>query len=99
AAGDGAEVRAGARGAAPRDRRGGAPGLLRAGLMRWAGFESAAGALGTQARARLEQHGFVLLGTVRRDGTPRISPVEVHLVGGELMLALIAGSLKARDVE
>lgn len=66
--------------------------------MRWAAFEAAAGALATQARALLEQHGFVLLGTIRPDGTPRISPVEVHLVGGELMLALIAGSLKARDV-
>jgi Pyridoxamine 5'-phosphate oxidase len=65
----------------------------------WAGFEAAAGDLGVDARALLERHGFVLLGTIRRDGTPRISPVEVHLVGGELMLVLIAGSWKARDVE
>ena len=67
--------------------------------MRWPDFEAAAGDLGADARAVLERHGFVLLGTIRGDGTPRINPVEVHLVDGELMLVLIAGSWKARDVE
>jgi hypothetical protein len=38
------------------------------------------------------------VGTVRRDGAPRISPVEAHIVRGQLMLVMIAGSWKARDL-
>ena len=40
----------------------------------------------------------MLAGTIRRDGTPRISPVETHLVRGHLMVVMIEGTLKARDV-
>jgi hypothetical protein len=40
----------------------------------------------------------MLLGTIRRDGTPRISPVEVRLVHGELAMCFLRGSTKALDV-
>jgi hypothetical protein len=40
----------------------------------------------------------MLLGTIRRDGTPRISPVEVRIVDGELEMCVIRGSAKERDV-
>jgi predicted pyridoxine 5'-phosphate oxidase superfamily flavin-nucleotide-binding protein len=66
--------------------------------VRWAAFETAAPELAAQAREVLVRDRFVLLGTIRRDGAPRISPVEAHLAGGELMLVLIAASQKARDV-
>jgi hypothetical protein len=46
----------------------------------------------------MERLGVVLLGTIRRDGTPRISAIEAHVVGGRLMLVMIAGSRKAGDV-
>jgi hypothetical protein len=64
----------------------------------WAEFEQAAPELAAGARDRIEEHGFMLLGTIRRDGTPRISPVEVRIVSGELALCLLPGSTKARDV-
>ena len=64
----------------------------------WADLEAAAPEVAAPGRALLERHRFVLAGTIRRDGTPRISPVEAHLVRGELMLVMIAGTLKARDV-
>jgi hypothetical protein len=64
----------------------------------WAEFEQAAPELAAAARERIEEHGFMLLGTIRRDGTPRISAVEVRLVRGELAMCLIRGSTKARDV-
>ena len=68
------------------------------GSLRWAGFESAAPELAAQGRALIERFGFVLAGTIRADGTPRISPVAAHLVGGDLMLVMIPGTQKARDV-
>jgi hypothetical protein len=38
------------------------------------------------------------VGTVRQDGAPRISPVEAHIVRGQLMLVMIGSSWKARDL-
>jgi pyridoxamine 5'-phosphate oxidase-like protein len=64
----------------------------------WAELEQTAPALAGEARSRIEEHGFMLLGTIRRDGTPRISPVEVRLVLGELAMCLVRGSTKALDV-
>lgn len=64
----------------------------------WESFARSAPEPAADARALLERHGFVLLGTVRRDGTPRISPVEVHFVGEQLMLVLVPNSRKAEDV-
>ena len=39
---------------------------------------------------------MALLGTVRRDGAPRIDPVEPHFADGELVLAAMRGTAKAR---
>jgi hypothetical protein len=50
------------------------------------------------ARARLVGPGVVLVGTARRDGTPRISPVEPFLLDGELWLSMMWRSAKARDL-
>jgi len=41
----------------------------------------------------------VLVGTVRRDGRPRISPVEPLLWRDDLWLSMLHGSYKARDLE
>jgi hypothetical protein len=64
----------------------------------WADLERSAPELAASGRELLERFGFVLVGTIRRDGAPRISPVEVHLVNGHLMLVMIPHSRKARDV-
>src|SRR6266699_6665653 len=64
----------------------------------WADFETAAPMLAAQGRELIEHFRFVLVGTIRRDGTPRISPVEARLVRGHLMLVMIPGTLKARDL-
>jgi hypothetical protein len=67
-------------------------------MVKWADFETAAPELATQGRELIERFRFVLAGTIRRDGTPRISPVKAHIVRGHLMLVMIAGTLKARDL-
>jgi hypothetical protein len=63
----------------------------------WADFEREAPELATLGRERIEQFGFVFLGTIRRDGGPRVNPAEAHIVERHLVLVLIPWSLKARD--
>jgi hypothetical protein len=42
----------------------------------WAEFERAVPELAALGRERIERFNFVLIGTPRRDGAPRINPVE-----------------------
>jgi hypothetical protein len=64
----------------------------------WDEFEAAAPDLAARVGARLRDAGFVYAGTIRRDGTPRISPVEAHIAGGALVVTVVAGTHKARDL-
>ena len=67
-------------------------------MVSWRELEERAPEVARPGRELIDRFGFGLLGTIRRDGTPRISPVETHIVGDELMLVMIAGTWKARDV-
>jgi hypothetical protein len=67
-------------------------------MRRWADFEEAAPDLAALGRERIERFGFVFLGTLRKDGGPRVNAVEAHFVEGQLAVATIAGSLKALDL-
>jgi len=49
-------------------------------------------------REKLAGPGVVLVGTVRRDGSPRISPVEPLFWKGDLWLSMGLGTMKARDL-
>lgn len=64
----------------------------------WSGFETEAGPLAAVARSRFEDAGLILLGTLRRDGGPRISPVEPLLLDGRLYLGMMWRSMKALDL-
>lgn len=66
--------------------------------MNWAKFKKAAPKLARIAEELFERSGVVLLGTVRKDGGPRISPVEFVFLMGELYLGMMPQSLKARDL-
>jgi hypothetical protein len=48
--------------------------------------------------ARLASARLALLGTLRPDGSPRISPVEPHIAGGQLLIGAMAWSAKAGDL-
>jgi hypothetical protein len=65
----------------------------------WQGFAADAPDLAARARALIEGSGVVLVGTVRADGSPRISPVEALFHDGELWLGMMPASLKAADLE
>jgi Pyridoxamine 5'-phosphate oxidase len=61
-------------------------------------FAAAAPALARSGRERLGRASVALLGTVRRDGAPRISPIEPVFTGDELFIRVMPWSLKARDL-
>lgn len=67
-------------------------------MTHWADLEAAAPELAGRGRERLVQFGMALAGTTRKDGTARISPVDVHLVSGDLLLAIMPRSHKLGDL-
>lgn len=66
--------------------------------MRWSEFESMCPELARIGQRRLEERYLCLVGTLRTDGWPRISPVEPFLVDGDLMMGMMKGSRKAADL-
>src|SRR5437588_4427294 len=66
--------------------------------MRWADLERDAPLLAARARERLVEPGVLLVATIRRDGTPRLSPVEPLLLDGDLWLSMMWQSRKAADL-
>lgn len=66
--------------------------------MRWAEVEAQQPRLAAVGLEKLGAPGVVLVGTVRRDGSPRVTPVEPFFWEGELWLTMGLGSWKARDL-
>ena len=64
----------------------------------WGEFVRADPSFGALAVARIDGEGLVMVGTLRRNGWPRISPVEPLIVGGELCLGMMWRSRKAVDL-
>jgi hypothetical protein len=66
--------------------------------VRWDEFAVACPELARQGEERLRARELCLLGTLRKNGYPRISPVEPEFVDGELMLGMMWRSPKALDL-
>jgi general stress protein 26 len=66
--------------------------------MRWDDLQAQQPRLGAVAHDRLLGPGVLLVATIRRDGTPRLSPVEPFVADGDLWLSMMLGSLKAADL-
>ena len=66
--------------------------------MRWSELERAQPGLARLGKERLVAPGVLLVATVRRDGTPRLSPVEPYVLDGELWLSMLWQSTKAADL-
>ncbi|MCC6237252.1 MAG: pyridoxamine 5'-phosphate oxidase family protein [Dehalococcoidia bacterium] len=64
----------------------------------WAEFEEQAPELASRVRARFEAHKHLLIATLRRDGAPRISGIEVLVWNGGLWLGMMPASMKGRDL-
>ena len=66
--------------------------------MRWGAFRDACPDIADRAEARFRADELVLLGTIRPDGSPRVSPCEVDFVGEDLLLGMMWKSQKVRDL-
>jgi hypothetical protein len=64
----------------------------------WEQFEATAPEMAALGRAQLEQSGVALIGTLRKDGSPRISCVEPCILDGVLYLGMMWQSRKALDL-
>ena len=67
-------------------------------MVSWAGFADAAPDLAAAGLERFMRSEIVLIGSIRKDGSPRISPVESDIVDGELMAGMMWRSKKALDL-
>lgn len=66
--------------------------------MRWEEFTSACPELAEIGQARFTRDQLVMVGTLRKDGWPRISPCEVDVAAGHLFLSMMWRSAKALDL-
>jgi hypothetical protein len=64
----------------------------------WQELEQAAPEIAAHGRELIDHFQFVLVGTLTKDGSPRITPVEAYIIDGHLLSNMIPGSLKARDL-
>lgn len=67
-------------------------------MITYAEFETAAPAIATPLREKLQAAGLTMLATIRHDGSPRISPVEVVFLDGRLYFGSMPDAQKARDL-
>jgi hypothetical protein len=64
----------------------------------WRDVELGAPEIARRGLARLASARVAMLGTLRRDGSPRISPIEPYTGQGQLLIGAMAWSAKARDL-
>ena len=67
-------------------------------MARWRTFEAEDPLMAAFAREQFEQSAVALVGTIRSDGSPRISSVQPSVVGGDLYLGMMWRSRKALDL-
>ena len=66
--------------------------------MKWGEFTKAAPEIAKSAETLLDKTGVLILGSLRKDGSPRISPVEFVFVDGDLQLGMMPRSFKVLDL-
>lgn len=66
----------------------------------WSAFAAAAPELAATVRARLDSHPYKLMATLRKDGWPRVSGIEVEFLDdGELRAGSMPDSVKGADLD
>jgi Pyridoxamine 5'-phosphate oxidase len=67
--------------------------------MTWRELELAAPDIAKPGKTRLDETRVALLATLRKDGSPRISPIEPFFAEGHLLFGAMAWTLKAGDLD
>ena len=70
----------------------------KAGMSDWRDMELGAPVIARLGTARLHAARVAMLGTLRPDGSPRISPIEPYIVDGRLLVGAMSWSAKAADL-
>ena len=65
----------------------------------WSQVEAETPDLSALAREYLGAHKHLTLATLRKDGSPRISGVEIEMSRGEVWVGSMPGGVKARDLQ
>jgi len=66
--------------------------------VRWEEFARACPEIAERAEERFRRDQLVMLGTLRADGSPRISPCEIDFASGHVYLGMMWRSRKALDL-
>ena len=67
-------------------------------VLTWAELETAAPDITARGRELLERFQFVFVGTLTKNGSPRVNPCEAYVIDGHLLLNMMPRSLKALDL-
>jgi hypothetical protein len=67
-------------------------------MSRWADLVAAEPEFAARVQAVFDAHRHKTLATVRRDGSPRISGIELQFSDGEVTMGMMPGSVKAADL-
>lgn len=67
-------------------------------MSNWASFSAAEPEFAERVRRVFDLRRHKTLASLRRDGSPRISGIEVEFAHGELVMGMMAGSVKASDL-
>ena len=67
-------------------------------MLTWAELETAAPDIMARGQELLERFQFVFVGTLTKDGSPRVNPCEAYVIDGHLLLNMMPRSLKALDL-
>ena len=65
----------------------------------WATLEAAEPDFAKRVRAVFDAHKHKTVATLRRDGSPRISGVEMEFSDGEVFIGMMPGSVKVGDLQ
>ena len=65
----------------------------------WTEFEASSPELAALARERFDATELVMLGTLRKDGWPRITPIEYTIFEGDFVIGGMWQSKKMQDLE
>ena len=67
-------------------------------MLTWEELERAAPDITARGRELLERFQFVFVGTLTKNGSPRVNPCEAYVIDGHLLLNMMPRSLKALDL-
>jgi hypothetical protein len=67
-------------------------------VLTWAELEEAAPEIAAYGFDLLTRFQFVLVGTLTKEGAPRVNPCEAYVIDGHLLLNMMPRSLKALDL-